>query len=128
VSDHLMISHSRRLVMGTAQGIVTAEQLHSTFPRLIREQALSYGKLFDFRGALVNWSPGDVRMHLGTLSAHQSIGLVGPLALILDTTTVIHPQLIHTLAVGARAFALFDVARDALEWLYSLQGIELPGP
>jgi hypothetical protein len=120
VSVGLRISHAERLVIATAQDVMGAEDLDRVYMRLCEEEALSYGKLVDIRGARIELSGSDLVMRAGRLGACGQ-GDRAPLAFLVDDATAGDCSAIECLATARRPSPTFKTLGKALAWLLGLE-------
>lgn len=98
----LRIARAERLVIATAKATIRAADIDHVLRRQIAEQALSYGKLVDIRGATVELSASDLMMHAGKLKAYGSTDDIGAVAVLVDETTKVNPSVLASLAAAQR--------------------------
>jgi hypothetical protein len=121
----LEISHCERVVIVTAKGTLNAADFDLAVSKKLEGHAISYGQLFDVRGARVELSASDLMMNAGRVAAYGQEEVVGAVAFLVDQATDADARVIASLAAAPRPFRIFRDQRKALAWL---RGRQSAGP
>ena len=116
---HWTISHSTRLVVATASGELSPEDIENYFDDVTRENASAYRKLFDASQATARLSD-DQLMALGArIRAYTALGPIGPVAIVVPAGGSHEEQasMFAALAEADRPIRIFRERHLAEQWL-----------
>ncbi len=113
------VDHAGRLVTVMMEGRVLLPELFDQLDSLLLQAVMPYAKLFDARGADLQFSDDDVMALAARVQAYAALKPRGPVALVAGAGNKIILWRFMNLARGERAIALFERMADAREWLAS---------
>jgi hypothetical protein len=119
------IDDERRRVTAVLLQTTTEQEMYEFLGEIIARDAMGYGKLFDATNATRWITPGRVGPIAATtrLYSRMRLGPVGPLAIVVaDEKANRRAQEYALLADANRMVRIFGAAKEAEEWLASMQG------
>ena len=115
---HVEIDHTAKLVVATALGVVTLEDMLAYFHVLARSGAMSYRKLFDARQLDSQLNEDDMKVLGARVRANAAFDPRGPIAAVATTAESVGAvQRFKDLGGAVRPVEIFDTIEGAKAWL-----------
>ena len=111
------VDHAGRFVTVVMEGRVLLSELFEQLDNLLLQAVMPYAKLFDARGADLQFNDDDVMALAARAQAYAAFSPRGPVALVAGSGNKIVLWRFMNLARGEREIALFERIADAREWL-----------
>jgi hypothetical protein len=113
--------HQHHRVVAEARGAITLDELRSHLEEERQEPALSYGEIFDARGAVPDFSTADVRILVALLRWLAERTRLGPTAVVVDTDFAFGiTRMVEMLVDDVALIRPFRTKLDAELWLNHL--------
>lgn len=115
---HWIIDTKRRLIVATAEGAFTAQEVRAYLATIAGANVLDYRQLLDFSQGVASFSAVET-MELGALIRMQQVrSQPGPLAVVLpDQPAEPATRLLGIMAMAQRPMRLFNKRELAAKWL-----------
>lgn len=115
---HVEIDHAAKLVVATAFGVVTLQDMLGYFHLLARSGAMSYRKLFDARQLDSQLDEADMKVLGARIRANAAFDPRGPIAAVATTPESVGAvQRFKDLGGAVRPVEIFDTIEGAQAWL-----------
>lgn len=128
---HWIIDTKHRLIVATAEGAFTAQEVRAYLAMIAGANVLDYRQLLDFSRGTATFSAIET-IELGALiRLQQTRSRPGPLAVVLpDQPAEPTARLLGMMAMAPRPMRLFNKREPAAKWLDELDGRAdgKPGP
>lgn len=118
---HWTVDSKERLVIATADGHVTREDVENYIQAMNGAGTLSYRKLFDGSRGETDMTPGDMLAIGAWLRERHATGTPGPLAVVIppDKADLVS-RVLGILAAADRPMRVFSEVEPARRWIESL--------
>jgi hypothetical protein len=114
------IDHSRRMVHGTAEGVLHLKDVEEYLDGMLQAATLSYCKMLDLSQCSSALSMEDVRSLAMRLNSFRTAGAMGPAAIVVGSHEVYEQVLAFgSMTAGKRPLKLFRESREAENWLFT---------
>jgi len=114
---HWTIDHDLRLVAVRVDGDLTLAHVHEYLDALVAANAMPYGKLFDVSGPSGRLTLEELRTLGAQMREYGRGGTVGPLALVVDSSSHWSAATFADAAGRHRPINVFRDREAAMRWL-----------
>ena len=112
------VSHPTRLVIAVAKDDLRLKDIEDYLDGVVAANALSYRKIFDTTGAMMNLSEDDLMALGARIRAYIAIGRIGPLAIVASNDKSYgQARMFMALAEADRPIKIFRELHAARHWL-----------
>ncbi len=119
---HWTVDSKERLVIATAEGVVTRAEVENYLEVMAGAGSLSYRKLFDCsRGDTAMTAEDMLAIGVNIRTRHAAAGTLGPLAIVVPPEqSELVSRVLGILATADRPMRIFSDAEPARRWIESL--------
>ncbi len=119
---HWTVDSKERLVIATAEGVVTRAEVENYLEVMAGAGSLSYRKLFDCsRGDTAMTAEDMLAIGVNIRTRHAAAGTLGPLAIVVPPEqSELVSRVLGILATADRPMRIFTDAEPARRWIESL--------